>query len=90
MDFSQIQQLSEQISGNQEMAQLFDMKAIVAMLFFSTVGIFYYKKGKRDSDILYIISGVVLFLYGYFVYDFIYLVAIGLALSALPYLRRFL
>ena len=89
MDISQLQQLSEQYANNPHLSELFDVKSIIVMLVFSTLGIVYYRKGKREDDLLTIVSGLGLILYGYFVDQFLYLIIVGLCLSAVPYLRRF-
>ncbi|BBB23065.1 conserved hypothetical protein [Abyssogena phaseoliformis symbiont OG214] len=69
---------------------MFDVKSIVVTLVFSTLGIVYYRKGKREDDFLTITCGLELIFYGYFVDQFLYLIIVGLCLSTVPYLRRFL
>jgi len=81
MDITQL----EQMLGSNSL----DMNAIIAMLIFSTIGIIYYRKGKRENDTLMSICGIVLFLYGYFVYQLIYLLIIGIILTIVPQIRRF-
>ncbi|MBW5290094.1 MAG: hypothetical protein Rsou_1469 [Candidatus Ruthia sp. Asou_11_S2] len=90
MDISQLQQLSEQYANNPHLSELFDVKSIVVMLIFSTLGIVYYRKGKREDDFLTIACGLGLIFYGYFIDQFLYLIIVRLCLGTVPYLRRFL
>jgi pilus assembly protein TadC len=83
MDKTQLEQLLSSSSS------LIDVNSIVAMLIFSSIGIFYYRKGKQEGDIILIICGVILFLYGYFIYEFLHLLVVGLALTLAPWARRF-
>ena len=72
-----------------DLTSAIDPYSIGAMLIFSLIGIIYYHKGKNSGDIVMRVCGFVLFLYGYFIYQFIYLLIIGIILTLIPYLRRF-
>jgi hypothetical protein len=60
--------------------------AIGAALFFSVVGAVYVKMGRSESRVTMLVCGVALLGYGLFVQDTLYVVLIGLALSAAPFL----
>jgi len=66
------------------------MWGVLASLLFSGVGIFYFKRGKDTSDMPMLVSGIALLVYPYFVTDTLYIVALGAALTALPWLQRYL
>jgi hypothetical protein len=76
-------QLQELLNSSQ-----FDMNSIIAMLIFSTIGIIYYRKGKANNDLIMRLCGFILFLYGYFIYEFIYLLIIGVFLTLIPFISR--
>ena len=59
--------------------------AIIASVVFSMLGIFYFKRGKSQSDIPMIVCGVLLLLYPYFVSNALYIVLIGAGLLAAPH-----
>jgi hypothetical protein len=58
---------------------------IGASLLFSAVGYFYIKRGRAESDVTRIVCGALLLLFPYFVSKTLYIVAVGLAISAAPY-----
>jgi hypothetical protein len=76
-------QLQELLGSTQ-----FDMNSIIAMLIFSTIGIIYYRKGKANNDLIMRLCGFILFLYGYFVYEFVYLLIIGVLLIVIPIISK--
>jgi hypothetical protein len=59
--------------------------AIGAALLFSVVGAVYIKIGRSESRVTMIACGVGLLGYGLFVQDTLYVILIGAALSAAPY-----
>ena len=66
----------------------FSMWGILASLLFSGIGFFYFKRGKDTADMPMMVGGIALLVYPYFVSDTLYIVVIGLALTALPWALR--
>jgi hypothetical protein len=64
------------------------MWGILASLLFSGVGIFYFKRGRDTSDVPMLVTGIALLAYPYIVTDTLYIVVIGIALTALPWALR--
>jgi hypothetical protein len=60
--------------------------SIVAMVIFSIVGMGYLTYGKRSQQILMAVCGIVLMGYSYFVDGTVYIILIGVGLSALPFI----
>lgn len=60
--------------------------SIIAMAFFSLIGIGYFAYGKKSQRILMLICGIALMVYSYFVDGTAYIVLVGTGLSALPIL----
>ena len=59
--------------------------SVIAMVFFSIVGLGYLTYGKKSQQLLMIVCGIGLMGYSYFIDGTIYIILIGLALSALPF-----
>jgi hypothetical protein len=57
-------------------------------LLFSSIGLGFFVYGKKQKAIVPLLSGLGLMIYPYFVSNTILLVAIGVALMALPYFVR--
>lgn len=57
-------------------------------LLFSSVGLGLFLYGKKQQAVVPLLSGLALMIYPYFVSSTILLVAIGVALIALPYFVR--
>lgn len=57
-------------------------------LLFSSVGIGFFMYGRKQKAVVPLFSGLGLMIYPYFVSNTILLVAIGVALMALPYFVR--
>ncbi|MBI1284895.1 MAG: hypothetical protein GC183_11225 [Thiobacillus sp.] len=57
-------------------------------LLFSSIGLGFFIYGKRQKAVVPLLSGLGLMIYPYFVSSSILLVAIGVALMALPYFVR--
>jgi len=74
--------------GSKGMLFGLSMWAILASLLFSSVGLFYFKRGKDTSDTPLLVSGIALVVYPYFVTDTLYIIVIGAALTALPWALR--
>jgi hypothetical protein len=59
--------------------------SVIAMVVFSIIGLGYLTYGKKSQRLLMVICGIGLMGYSYFVAGTLYIVLIGLALSALPF-----
>ena len=60
--------------------------SIIAMVIFSVIGLGYMTYGKKSQKLLMVISGIALMGYSYFVDGTVYIVLIGVGLSALPFI----
>ena len=61
------------------------MWGMLASLAFSMLGIFYFKRGRSESDIPMMICGAGLLAYTFFISNTLYIVVIGAGLLAAPY-----
>ena len=59
--------------------------SVIAMVVFSIIGMGYLAYGKKSQQLLMVICGIGLLGYSYFVDGTLYIILIGLALSALPF-----
>ena len=59
--------------------------SVIAMVVFSIIGLGYLSYGKKSQQLLMAICGIGLMGYSYFVDGTLYIILIGLALSALPF-----
>ena len=60
--------------------------SIIAMVLFSVIGLGYFAYGKKSQRLLMLICGIALMVYSYFVNGIVYIVLIGVGLSALPFI----
>ena len=60
--------------------------SIITMVIFSIIGMGYFAYGKKSQQIIMVICGIALMGYSYFVTGTIYIIMIGVALSALPFI----
>ncbi|MGD8258415.1 MAG: hypothetical protein PVG08_11740 [Desulfobacterales bacterium] len=60
--------------------------SIIAMVIFSVIGIGYLTYGKKSQQLLMVICGIALMGYSYFVDGTVYIILIGVGLSALPFI----
>ena len=60
--------------------------SIIAMVFFSIIGIGYFTYGKKSHQLLMAICGIALMGFSYFVDGTVYIILIGAGLSALPFI----
>jgi len=60
--------------------------SVVAMVIFSIIGLGYFSYGKKSRQLLMLICGIALMGYSYLVDDFVYIILIGVGLSALPFI----
>jgi len=67
---------------------LMDTSLLLWSLLFSSVGLGFFLYGKKQQAVVPLFSGLALMIYPYFVSSTILLVAIGVALIALPYFVR--
>ena len=64
------------------------MSSLLWGLLFGSIGLGFFLYGKKQQAIVPLFSGVALMVFPYFVSNTILLVAIGFALTALPYFVR--
>jgi hypothetical protein len=57
-------------------------------LLFSSIGLGFFLYGKKQRAVVPLVCGLALMIYPYFIPNVIALVAIGLALTAVPYFFR--
>lgn len=60
--------------------------SVVAMVIFSIIGLGYLAYGKKSQQLLMLICGIALMGYSYLVDDTVYIILIGVGLSALPFI----
>jgi hypothetical protein len=63
------------------------MTALIFGLLFGGVGMVYLALAKKDQDVTYLVCGVALILYPYFVANAVMIVLIGAVLIAVPIAR---
>jgi hypothetical protein len=63
------------------------MTTLIFGLLFGAVGTVYLALAKREHDVTYLLCGVALILYPYFVENVLFIVLIGAALIAVPIAR---
>lgn len=59
--------------------------SVIAMVVFSIIGLGYMSYGKKSQQLIMVICGIGLMGYSYFIDGTFYIILIGLALSALPF-----
>lgn len=64
------------------------MGGIIASLVFSGVGYFHLNRGRSEGNVPKIACGVALMVYPYFVVNAVYIILVGLALMAAPYVME--
>jgi hypothetical protein len=64
----------------------FTMGSMIAALFFSLVGLVYLKQGKADANVTRMVCGVCLLGFTFFVTHTLYIMLIGSALTAAPFI----
>jgi hypothetical protein len=60
--------------------------SIIAMVIFSVIGLGYFTYGKKSQQLFMLICGIALMGYSYFVDGTVYIILIGVGLSALPFI----
>ena len=61
---------------------------IVAIIFFSIIGFGYFLYGKKSANYVFLICGIILMVFPYFVSNLAYLVIIGIVFSLIPLIIR--
>ncbi|MBF0177610.1 MAG: hypothetical protein HQL63_12305 [Magnetococcales bacterium] len=67
----------------------YSMTAIAASLFFSLIGLIFFRYGRNNGPTSTTIYGILLMVYPYFVTDTTYMIAIGIVLCILPFVLKF-
>ena len=65
-----------------------DVGVLLWGLLFSSIGLGFFLYGKKQRAVVPLVCGLALMIYPYFIPNVIALVAIGLALTAVPYFFR--
>ena len=81
-----VKELSGDVGIINSLADGSTKRSIIAMVIFSIIGIGYLTYGKKSQQLLMVICGIALMGYSYFVDGTVYIILIGLALSALPFI----
>ena len=66
-----------------------DTSSLLWGLLFGSIGLGFFIYGKRQKAVVPLVCGLVLMIFPYFISNAILLVAIGVALVALPYFFRY-
>jgi len=61
---------------------------IVAIIFFSIIGFGYFLYGKKSANYVFLICGIILMVFPYFVSNLAYLIIIGIVFSLIPLIIR--
>ena len=61
---------------------------IAAIIFFSIIGFGYFLYGKKSANYVFLICGIILMVFPYFVSNLAYLVIIGIVFSLIPLIIR--
>lgn len=80
-----VRELSGDVGIVSEFTGGYTKGSVIAMVFFSIVGLGYLTYGKKSQQLLMVVCGIGLMGYSYFIDGTIYVILIGLALSALPF-----
>jgi hypothetical protein len=65
-----------------------DLSILLWGLLFSSIGLGYFLYGKKQRAVVPLVCGIVLMVFPYFMSNVIGLVALGVALTAVPYFLR--
>ena len=57
---------------------------IVAIIFFSIIGFGYFLYGKKSTNYVFLICGIILMIFPYFVSNITYVIIIGIVISLIP------
>jgi len=65
-----------------------DLALLAWGFLFSSIGLSYFMYGKSQKSLIPLCTGLVLMIYPYFVSNTIWMVVVGVILSAIPYFVR--
>lgn len=63
----------------------FSLSSLIAGLLFGILGVFFFKEGKREGNVLRILIGLTLMIYPYFIENDYILWSLGVGLTFLAY-----
>ena len=66
-----------------------DTSSLLLGILFGSIGLGYFVYGKKQKLVVPLVCGLALMIFPYFIANTIALVAVGVALAALPYFIRF-
>ena len=66
-----------------------DTSSLLLSILFGSIGLGYFVYGKKQKLVVPLVCGLALMIFPYFIANTIALVAVGVALAALPYFIRF-
>ena len=75
-------------SGMKSILGSFSLTWIIVAGFFGILGMAYFIYGKKAVRYIYIICGIVLMVYPYFVTRTLYMVIVGVVVSAVPFVVK--
>ena len=61
---------------------------IVAIIFFSIIGFGYFLYGKKSTNYIFLICGIALMVFPYFISNTVYLIIAGIVISVIPLLFK--
>jgi len=79
-------ELSGDVGILKDLTDRYTKASIIAMVIFSVIGLGYFAYGKKSRQLLMLICGIALMGYSYFVDGIVYIILIGVGLSALPFI----
>ena len=78
----------EDPSGMKSMLGSFSLSWIIIAGFFGILGMAYFMYGKKSLRYMFLICGIVLMVYPYFVTQTVYMVIVGVVVSAVPFVIK--
>lgn len=57
---------------------------IVVIIFFSIIGLGYFLYGKKSANYVFLICGIILMIFPYFISNITYLIIVGIVISLIP------
>ncbi len=75
-------------SGMKSMLGSFSLSWIIVAGLFGIIGVAYFMYGKKSLRYVFLICGIVLMVYPYFVTRTLYMVIIGVVVSAVPFVVK--
>ena len=91
---SELKQTARELSGGtgllNDVTEGTSRGSLIAVVFFSVIGIGYLTYGKKSQQLLMVVCGIALMGYSYFVSGTLLIVLIGVGLSVLPFVVGYL